>query len=283
MSEARLHHFVPRFHLSRFADSSGRIWVWDKTTRRVFSTGARAIAAETDFYFHDDLAAAGHDPLTLEKQFSSLEGEASRITGAILKAVATGVAGDSVGIAASDRETFSLFLATQYLRTADARDILSAFGTLGPNEPSESRLLHLHLLWDEPTVDLLTSHFRNYSWTFAQNRTATPWVTSDNPLAFKTGDNRKWIKLGILAPDVYLTYAIAPDCALYGYPREGRFAAIAKFDGTISPVEMTDGMVRVDNTAHVFLATRHVVSPTEHFGWADQFQHEIADGTHAPH
>jgi len=80
MTKAKLHHYVPQFYLRRFANEKGQFWVWDKTTDKSFSTAPKAIAAETDFYKLHGFAKMGRDPLTMEKQFSDLEGNVSLIT-----------------------------------------------------------------------------------------------------------------------------------------------------------------------------------------------------------
>jgi hypothetical protein len=80
MTGPKLHHYVPQFHLRRFVDDSGRLWVWDRDEDRTFAVKPNSVAAEKDFYFVDELAANGHDPLTMEK-FSQLEGEVAQITG----------------------------------------------------------------------------------------------------------------------------------------------------------------------------------------------------------
>jgi hypothetical protein len=81
MTGPKLHHYVPQFHLRRFADSKGRFWVWDKAADRVFPSAPGGIAAETQFYRLTQYEMLGHDPLTMEKQLSALEGEVAKITG----------------------------------------------------------------------------------------------------------------------------------------------------------------------------------------------------------
>ena len=80
MNAPKLHHYVPQFHLRRFADAKGRLWVWDKTSDRMFGTMPGRIAAETQFYQLTQYEAECHDPLTMEKQLSVLEGEVAKIT-----------------------------------------------------------------------------------------------------------------------------------------------------------------------------------------------------------
>ena len=56
------------------------MWVWDRDQDRTFAVKPDSVAAEKNFYRLDEFTEAVHDPLTMEKQFSYLEGEVSRIT-----------------------------------------------------------------------------------------------------------------------------------------------------------------------------------------------------------
>ncbi len=80
MNGPKLHHYVPQFYLRRFVGPDGNLWIWDKTKDRAFASSASSVAAETQFYRLHDFEAVCHDPLTMEKQFSELEGEVSLIT-----------------------------------------------------------------------------------------------------------------------------------------------------------------------------------------------------------
>ena len=65
MTAPKLHHYVPQFYLRRFADTSGQLWLWDRHRDRVFHTSPNSIAAENNFYWHEELATLGHDPLIM--------------------------------------------------------------------------------------------------------------------------------------------------------------------------------------------------------------------------
>ena len=65
---SKLHHYVPRFYLRRFANENGLLWVWDKHTDGVFRTIPDRIAAEKHFYKIPELAEAGHDADVMERQ-----------------------------------------------------------------------------------------------------------------------------------------------------------------------------------------------------------------------
>jgi hypothetical protein len=84
MSEAKRHHYVPRFYLSRFVDKDGFLWAYDKVDDRFFRTSPNSVAREHDFYDVSHLMPTGEDPLLMEKQLAHIESEASKITEAWL-------------------------------------------------------------------------------------------------------------------------------------------------------------------------------------------------------
>jgi Protein of unknown function (DUF4238) len=75
------------------------------------------VAAETHFYRMKELKEAGHDPQVMERQLSELEGHISLVTDQWLAWLR-----DMEG---TNRSVVSLFIALQFLRTADVRDTLS--------------------------------------------------------------------------------------------------------------------------------------------------------------
>ena len=127
MNAPKLHHYVPQFYLRRFTDASGQLWLWDRDRDRVFRTRPDGVAAENNFYWHEDLAAFGHDPLAMEKQFSQLEGEVAQITGQWMEWLRDMKPMEKVEVPDINRELVSLYIALQFLRTADARDTLATF------------------------------------------------------------------------------------------------------------------------------------------------------------
>jgi hypothetical protein len=149
---------------------------------------------------------------------------------------------------------------------------------------AEARAIHLHALWDEDLVDRIASRLIDSTWVFAKNGSSTPLATSDNPVAFRTDDNRMWLKGAILSEGTYLVYPLAPDVIMYGYPTDGRYgtASIIRFINQISPVELSDDMVDSENTAQVFMASRHVVSTQSDFAWAQDFAQTIGTDFYAP-
>lgn len=261
MNEPKLHHYVPQFYLCRFRDASDRLWAWDRDNDRVFATTPRSVAAEQSFYHLEYYANQGHDPLTMEKQFAALEQEVAAITAEWLSRIREGEPGSEIPIPDVNRDLVSLFLGLQFLRTADTRETLSAFASSPSDAPlseSERRMLHVDALWDDSLVNLFSDRVRSAIWMFGLNGTAVPFVTSDNPVAFRTSDNAMWLKAGVLSAGTYVVYPLAPDVVMYCHPPEEPWSRLASFDSCISPVPFKPEMVESENSGQVFMASRFV-------------------------
>jgi Protein of unknown function (DUF4238) len=285
MSEPKLHHYVPQFYLRRFTDTNGLLWVWNKLGDVTFGTNPARVAAETNFYRMQEFEVSGHDPNTMEKQLSELEGQVSLITGQWLERFSTQALDTQIQIPASNREIVALYIAVQYLRTADARDILCALSASETNEvrlsAAERTHLHASLMWDLDTVQAIRDRIKNSVWIFGRNETETPFITSDNPVAFRTADNRQWLRLGVLSSGVYVVYPLSPTIVMYCYERS-HWERIAKFDCSLSPVRFTGEMVESENSGQVFMATRFVFSPINDFQYARDFASSIGTDRYRP-
>jgi hypothetical protein len=279
MSEPKLHHYVPQFYLRRFTDASGHLWLWDRDQDRVFRAQPNGVAAENNFYWHEELAALGHDPLVMEKQFSHLEGEVAMITGQWLEWLPDMKPMEKVEVPDINRELVSLYVALQFLRTADARDILAAFAeekVYGkPVARAEKRLLHLDMLWKDSIYEGLAERIRNATWLFGRNMTAIPFITSDNPVAFRTGDNAMWLKVGMYGDGTYSVFPMAPTIVMYCHPKDPPWENLGRLDCCLSPVTFTEEMVESENGAQVFMASRFIMSPRNDFDREREFAKTI--------
>jgi Protein of unknown function (DUF4238) len=285
MTGPKVHHYVPQFHLRRFADAKGRLWVWDKQTDRMFPAAPGGIAAENQFYRLTQYEVLGHDPLTMEKQLSALECEVAAITGQWLDWIPDMAPLDVVPIPRVNRRILAQFLAVQFLRTRDTREILSAlveYDRGAALSEDEVREHHTELIWNEDQVELIARRLRRSIWIFGRNTSPTPFVSSDNPMAFRTGDNRQWLRAGFLSGSTYLVYPMAPSVVLYCHPPVGRFQALRKFANCISPVDFSDEMVEGDNSGQVFMASRFLISSQPQFEAERAFAATIGTDTYAP-
>lgn len=285
MTNPKLHHFVPQFHLRRFANADGKICVWDRDRDRTFWTGANSIAAETHFYRLHQYEALGHDGATMEKQLSALEAEASAITDQWLGWLRDAGPRTKLQIPDENRAIVAQYMALQYLRTSDTRQLLGAFAESvngATATTDELRRLHTELLWDEEIVASLTDRFHQTVWLFARNESEGRFITSDNPIAFRTNDNRQW-RRAALQGDTYAVYPLAPDIVMYCYPRVAPWGnKLDQLADCLSPVSMTEEMVRSENSGQVFMATRFVFSNRDDFTWEREFAPTIGTDIYKP-
>ena len=269
MSEPKLHHWVPQFYLRRFADPDGRIWAWDRRRDLIFPAGSKQIAGERHFYRMPELAKLGSDPLTMEKQLADLESNAAAITHKWLGCVRDMNPGDRMEIPVEDRETMALFIALQFYRTKDVRELLAAFDEAGGfiTSPTEDgvRRNHMAALWTEDFYRSLVDRIERGAWVFGHNGTATPFMTSDNPVAFRTGDNTKWLRVALDSVGTYTVYPLAPDVLMYSFPDDPIYKNLKKFDGARSPKAFTEEEVKFENAGQAFMASRFVLSPRNDF------------------
>jgi hypothetical protein len=287
MNAPKLHHYVPQFYLRRFSDSSGLLWLWDRDQDCVFCARPGKVAAENNFYWHEELAALGHDPLIMEKQFSQLEGEVAQITEQWLEWLRNMKPMEKVEIPDINRELVSLYIALQFLRTADARDILAKFAEQhvhhAPITETEKRLLHLDMLWKDSIYRTLTERIKNATWLFGRNSTPTMFITSDNPVAFRTGDNAMWLKVGMYRDGTYSVFPMAPDIVMYCYPKEPPWEKMSALDRCLSPVIFTEDMVESENSGQVFMASRFVISSCDGFDQEREFAKTIGTNLYEPY
>jgi hypothetical protein len=71
--------------------------------------------------------------------------------------------------------------------------------------------LHAALLWDQRIIRRITNHIHDAVLTFGRDTTSTPFITSDNPMAFRAKDNRMWWKVGFVSEGTHGVYPLAPD------------------------------------------------------------------------
>jgi hypothetical protein len=97
-------HYVPQFLLRNFGNGKkDQVWVYDKTSDRVFPTNTRNVAGESHFY---DFEFQG-EQLSIESWLSGLEGQAKSVVRKILDA-------DSVaGLALEEKQLLAAFLSVQ--------------------------------------------------------------------------------------------------------------------------------------------------------------------------
>jgi hypothetical protein len=166
MSDPKLHHYVPQFYLERFTNSDGRLWVFDKKLNRKFCSSPKSLAAETKFYYISELAGTKYTPLFVEKQFSALESSIAQITGDWLNQLNDCKSRDQLKIPDFERSQMALFIALQYLRTAESRSLLKIFAeNSGTVSEDELKNIHARLICDSKAVQNISKRIKQSVWT----------------------------------------------------------------------------------------------------------------------
>ena len=269
MSNKSLHHYVPQFYLKRFVDDSGHVWVYDKDTDRVFSSTPRNVAAEHGFYSLPELFP---DPSVLEKQFSDLEREASLITEDWLGHLDLGC---TVEIPDVNREIMSLYITTQMLRTAEARDMLSQSDLMDmdsevlSSKRESERTAHIGFLWWEELVQQISDWVYECIWTFRCTESPDSLYTSDDPIKVRSKLRHGYWKQIFFEEKVYLLMPLTPRILMYCFSRE--WSELRRIDGYVVPVPLEHKLIKDANTHQVGHARRFVFSDQDDFSLAREF------------
>lgn len=281
----KLHHFVPQFYMNNFSLDKSKVWVWDKSGDRIFVSSSKNLAAETNFYLLSEINFDGEiDAYEMERQFSIVESDTSKILTLLIGAVQQMQVGQSFKLSQVEKENFALYIALQFLRTADTRDTLKWLASVDDSTPitaNRLRALHIDLLWNDKLVSSFVKYWKRGIWIVAKNTTKLKFVTSDNPVCFRTADNAMWIKAGMLSNGTYLSFPLTPELILYVYPKHKKWARLRKFDCHLSPVLLTEEMVQSENTGQVFMATRFLIAGDPGFYGLKEFKKTIGTNIYA--
>lgn len=110
MSEAKRHHYVPRFYLRRFADQKDRLIGHRKSTDKSVQTSSKNVAVETGFY---SVEVEGVDGNVVEDALAVADSETAGVLARLDKS--------GLPISDDDRVTLAVFIALQLVRTKHHR------------------------------------------------------------------------------------------------------------------------------------------------------------------
>ncbi len=223
MPETRKHHYVPQCYLRQFAcqkPGNPRVFVFDKNSRKSFSSEIKDVAEQRDFYKINDnkysIPMPDNDPLYYEHLFSRLfENQIPTIINQI-KMLHTMTVPNKEILSFEMKKSLSILLQVQLLRTPQARKFVrnivvpiwleekervkKAIQDKGDFPNKEKYLMQLDEFNDiEPFVksysliyctdiDLIESHvdylIKNHAWVIYDNLIYQihPFITSDNPV-----------------------------------------------------------------------------------------------------
>jgi hypothetical protein len=271
MNEPKHHHYVPRFYLRRFVNENHQLWVFDKSSGKIFQTTCENIAGENQFYWNQELKEQGHDPLTLEKQFADLEADAAGITNDWFRQFGRG---DKLIIPKINRDIISLYIATQLLRTAEARNRIVEFSQLinpAYDAEQDARQLHISLIWDEGLVEHMRKRIRSCIWIFGRNESEIPFLTSDHPVLIKNYSNTQWLSGPVVnEKGMYIVFPLTPTLIMYAKDPK-YWKPIKLFSNSATPVVFDEHMVNHENSGQIGMSNRFVFSNKNDFNFAKEF------------
>jgi hypothetical protein len=265
MNEPKLHHYVPRFYLNNFVGANGKLCVYDKDLDKEFEVSPNKIAAKTHFYRIPEPIPESIDPLVIEKNLSKLESKASTTMKKIVDEISNLDVRQKLSITADERLIFSEFLATQYFRTLEFRELmmylLKEEGMLEGNMSNdEMKALQFAILSESGILEELEESIYKSIWIFAKNESDNPLITSDHPVCIQSKNNRMWRKgLGSLDEGSYVVFPVTPDIALY-CKEPSYWYRLKALDLCISPVKLDSEMVDHENSGQAFMSSRFLFS-----------------------
>jgi hypothetical protein len=288
MGKAKFQHYVPRFYLRQFADTEGLVWVYDKKLARTYARKPSEIAGETYFYDAPKLEEKIGVEQFVEKFFQPFEGVAASILDRWLSKLK---AGAYFRIYAEERMLFSMFLATQLVRTPSHRNFVMQFGALlkklelkayletnAPqvaNHPFEitwdakrESYLHARSILDEQLLDDCTSVLNAHIWLVVANKSSHSLYTSDSPICKKGHKTGGWRSYqGYASEGIELMFPLSPAYSLRLLERT-YWKGFSKYDGRSAPVQIEDENVEHDNCAQAVHSTRFVFCQQDDFDLA---------------
>lgn len=199
MNKVKTQHYVPRFYLKNFTNSDNKIFVYDKSTDKVFQTVVENIACENYFYDSERLKAEFQEEQFLEKFYSSFESEFAPF---YIDYISKVESKEKDRITEEDKKAFADFLVLQIDRTKEHREMsrqsysvmkeqliekgftkqqLIYFGF--ELENPDLKDLHVEILRGDEMRDTLREILENHIWILVENNTSQPFFTSDNPIA----------------------------------------------------------------------------------------------------
>jgi hypothetical protein len=183
-------HYVPQFILRRFHSDEGRLYVYDKWSRRSFASSTRNVASEKGFYNIE----FDNKVVTLEPVMCEIEDAAISVINAIIDDASL------ASLTTVQRNAVAYFFGTQVMRTRSAREMLKhmqeGFRKALPEKKIEESQLMDGFFMDNEELKIssllnlgiandLAPQFLNKSWLLNQTPPGCSFYISDNPIVRK--------------------------------------------------------------------------------------------------
>lgn len=249
------HHHVPKVYLKNFCLPDDYIAVWDKKSRKVFSTGVNAVGVERDFYTLDKM----DNPYFWEHIYADkVEPLMSEVISRILSRGNVLVQSGTVIMNTEEKAQLAVIMIMQMLRGKQCREyereifrnelpgiIEQAKRILGGFTKQEQELVDAfykdEFYFKRSAMDVALSYERIFRYTRILCMRAfvcfylcgtSEFVTSDNPVMFfneRTADSTPFTH-GLLQLETGICYPLSPKLLLWAVHPASLFNALARSD-----------------------------------------------------
>lgn len=284
MNRVKKQHFVPQFYLRGFAPS-GALFVFDKTTQRVFRSAVENAACETYFYDIPEVDNEIGIDQFIEHFFQPVEGAAAKALGDILD---RRLSGTLTAITDAERGDLAIHLALQTMRTREARiqhiemhtkviemrfrafleanhsDLAGADLQIEANKEIEPAL-HAMVLLNPDLMEQMAWILFRHIWVLAPNPTGAPLMTSDHPVVKQPHEKHPLFSTnGYGSVGIEIAFPLAPDLLLLLYDRVRFGEHLEAADGkVVGP--LAEANVLFYNSLQVRDSARFLYSAFENF------------------
>jgi hypothetical protein len=287
-------HYVPKFYLEGFQNSSEKLWCYDKQLDKAYEGSAKRLGGEKFYYDVPDVEKDVGTLQFIENWFHPMERDAS----SALTAWRDRLENKRVFAPTEEEQhAMAVFMAVQSLRTPRARKEaeeaallaakISFFNYLGETHPEVARKLenpledlqlslneerraavHAMMLLDLQLIEELAVILCGHLWIVSENQTCNTFYTSDHPLVVVPHVKHPVRSMsGLRSPGVQVLLPLTPRHSLSLLERS-YWQKLSEHDRKLIPFGLTKEHVDFENSHQVVESTRFVYSHDGDFSLA---------------
>jgi hypothetical protein len=288
-------HYVPQGYLEQFTYDGKHLFVFDKSSRRVYRTHTKNVASERYFYDFDPGTQQNFtDTQVVEHILSEREANFYNCRDELLKTIE-----ETSRITLEQKQAMAYFIALQLARTPEYRrnsvefvnkvgdyiaqltpDILGMPDTIKRDYEfslnlSESEIARFHAGMMFPP-DMLSDFVKvldNHIWTIGINRTEHRFYTSDTPVVMKAHSARR-AGIGVATPGIEIVFPLTQRCVLILWERS---FFIEKEKQDCQTKQLTDDEVRYYNSLQALRSYQRVFCASADFFIAEKLCERFLD------
>ena len=220
VNKAKMHHFVPRSYLTRFADAHGFLHVFDRSTRSIRRQRPKEVM-KINSYYRQEWAPEGIDPNIMETTLGEgLEAEAKGAIDRLIGSPAQLTDGDTAALLAyielqrirvpRQAKTAKALMRATLLSMAppDAVKAITS-GEVQLKIKDSARFDYMRMM-----VGGLSSWFGRMEWEVIAAEEGASFITSDSPVSFYNSSVLPPVEAGIGLAGTMVFFPLSSRCAL---------------------------------------------------------------------